>query len=342
VVARPTMRHLAAFLSGALLLLALVLLATRGPAAAAEHGSSYARSLEDDATAQLSTIRLARLAATFRGGPITTSTGEVVDVRVSDALPVETATPEGWAEFLVHLTHGSELGMLKASIVTFDEVQEICGARALGCYGRDQLVAPGETVVDTSPEEVVRHEYGHHIAAHRSNAPLEALDFGPKRWSSYELVCSNTIDGRLAPGDEGANYLSNPGEAWAEAYARLIYPTEAWRFTSLLKPTGGSLLAAQADVAQPWTQRTSQTFTGAGAKSFKLPLTLDGAFTVQLDKPGYRLVIKSGGKVMDRTNGKRIHYRIACRDRRTEQLPLTVVPRAGTTGKYALKVSYAG
>ena len=87
---------------------------------------------------------------------------------------------------------------------------------------------------------MIAHEYGHHIAAHRSNAPLEALDFGPKRWSSYELVCSNTIDGKLAPGDQGANYLSNPGEAWAEAYARLVFPAEAWRFTPLLKPTQGS------------------------------------------------------------------------------------------------------
>ena len=120
---------------------------------------------------------------------------------------------------------------------------------------------------DVSVDYVIAHEYGHHIAAHRSNAPLDALDFGPKRWSSYELVCSNTLDGKLAPGDEGVNYLSNPGEAWAEAYARLIYPTEAWRFTSLLKPTAGSLLAAQADVAQPWTPARDADLHGHGHAS---------------------------------------------------------------------------
>ena len=110
----------------------------------------------------------------------------------------------------------------------------------------------------------------------------------------------------------------------------------------MLKPTSGSLLAAQADVAQPWTQRASATFTGNGRASFRLPLTLDGAFTVKLNRNGYQLVIRSGGKVMQRKNGNRIHYRIACRDRRTEQLTLTVVPRAGTKGSYALTAKYAG
>ena len=56
--------------------------------------------------------RLARAEATFHGGPIVASTGETVDVRVSDALPAETATPEGWAEFLAGLIHGPELSQL--------------------------------------------------------------------------------------------------------------------------------------------------------------------------------------------------------------------------------------
>jgi hypothetical protein len=299
VVARPTMRHLAAFLSGALLLLALalVLLATRGPAAAAEHGSSYARSLEDDATAQLSTIRLARLAATFRGGPITTSTGEVVDVRVSDALPVETATPEGWAEFLVHLTHGSELGMLRASIVTFDEVQEICGARALGCYGRDQLVAPGETVVDTSPEEVVRHEYGHHIAAHRLNDPWIAIDWGPKRWATAANVCSRVTRNEAYPGDEGANYRLNPGEAWAEVY-RLMderkagITTATWPIVARsFFPDADDLVAAEQDVLQPWAASRARLYTKTFAKKatrvWWIPVTtpLDGSVRVSATVP---------------------------------------------------------
>jgi len=274
-----------------------------------------------------------------------TADGQSIQVTATDP-----AIAQQYATLVGTFPHGSEISALRMRVVPAADVNADCGGNAgdgiLACYGADDqtMIVPDSqaTGSNVSVDYVIAHEYGHHIAAHRSNAPLDALDFGPKRWSSYELVCSNTIDGKLAPGDEGVNYLSNPGEAWAEAYARLIYPTEAWRFTSLLKPTGGSLLAAQADVAQPWTQRTSETFTGSGTKSFKLPLTLDGAFTVQLNKAGYRLVIKSGGKVIDRTTSKRIHYRIACRDRRTEQLTLSVVPHSGTTGKYALKASYAG
>ena len=71
---------------------------------------------------------------------------------------------------------------------------------------------------------------------------------------------------------------------------------------------------------------------------------------MQLDGPKraqYDLVVRSGGKVEDKTkrpgSSDRIHYRIACRDRRTEQLAITVIKRSGGTGgPYTLKASYAG
>jgi hypothetical protein len=232
-------------------------------------------------------------------------------------------------------------------VVPAAEIDTDCGGHEgdgiLGCYSSsDQtMIVPGDASPDStvSVNYVIAHEYGHHIARHRSNAPLTALDYGPKRWASYELVCKRTSDGKLAPGDEGSRYAYNPGEAWAETYARLVFPGEAWRLAPLLKPDAGSYLAAAADVAQPWTQRTSKTFSGDGTQTFTLPVSLDGAFTLLSSRTPSEIVVRSGGQLVERARGRRrIDYRIACRDKSTETLRITVK----TTGKYTLKASYAG
>jgi hypothetical protein len=299
-------------------------------------------------------------AARIQGSTQSYPTGDGVTsipVTLASSYTGDPAVAQTYATFLGTLPHGSELASLKVTVVPSSEIAGACGGDPsdgiLACYGADDqtMIVPGDQAAgsDISVNYVIAHEYGHHIAAHRSNAPLSALDFGPKKWSSYELVCANTADGKLAPGDQGVNYLSNPGEAWAESYARLIYPNEAWRFTPILTPSKGSALAAMADVAQPWTKRVSQAFNGAGTKTFKLPITLDGAFTLQLDGPAranYDLIVRSGGKVVDRTtrsdSNDRINYRIACRDRRTETLRITVIKRSGPGGPYTLTAKYAG
>ena len=288
-------RRLAVVLSLAVLLSALVAAGTTGPASSVAAPQAYR--LTADAHAPLRSSRLAQAAITFRGGPIATSTGETVDVRVSDALPLETSTPEGWAEFLAKATHGPELARLTTYIVTFDEVQQICGSRALGCYGGDEMVAPGETVADISPEEVVRHEYGHHVAFNRLNAPWTAVDWGPKRWASAANVCARATRREVYPGDEGSNYALNPGEAWAEAY-RLMderkagIGTQTWQIVSRsFFPNEAALRAADADVLQPWTApRTTvstRVFGKATPKTWLIPLatTLDGNLRISATMP---------------------------------------------------------
>jgi hypothetical protein len=277
-----------------------------------------------------------------------TADGLTIPVTASDP-----AVAQRYATLVGTLPHGPELAELKIVVVPAAGMAEACGARqdegVVACYGAfDQTMIVPEAAPagsEYSVEYVIAHEYGHHIAAHRSNAPLPAIDWGPKRWSSYELVCLNAMRGRLAPGNEGEFYLSNPGEAWAEAYARLVFPNEAWRFTSLLRPTEGSLLAAMADVAQPWTKRSVATFDGTGTKTFRLPLTLDGAFTLSLDRQRrtrYDLVLRAGGRVIERSASGRIHFRIACRDRRTEKLTIKVQRRSGPATPYTLEARYAG
>jgi hypothetical protein len=270
-----------------------------------------------------------------------------IPVTVADGFTGDPNVAGTYAAFIGTLPHGAELASLKVIVVPSAEINTDCGGQdgdgILACYSSDEqtMIVPGDAPQDStvSVDYVIAHEYGHHIARHRSNAPLSALDYGPKRWSSYELVCQRTSDGRLAPGDEGSNYAYNPGEAWAETYARLVFPGQAWRLASLLKPDAGSYLAAAADVAQPWTQRTSTTFTGNGTQTFKLPIALDGSFTLQASRTPSEIVVRSGGQLVERVRDRRrIHYEMACRDKRSETLRITVT----TTGKYTLKASYAG
>ncbi len=300
------------------------------------------------------TARAAQVKGSTQNYP--TADGLTIPVTLAAGYTGDPAGAQTYATFVGTLPHGPELASLRLAVVPSGEIDDACGgdpgAGILACYGADDqtMIVPADQPADSTVpvNYVIAHEYGHHIARHRSNAPMEALDFGPKRWASYELVCAQTLNGQLAPGDEGENYLHNPGEAWAEAYARLVFPEMAWRFTRRLKPTAGSLLAAAADVAQPWTKRVSTTFTGARTRTFTLPLTLDGAFTLQLSGPAranYDIVVRSGGKLVRKTkrtdSRDRIHYPIACRDRRTENLKITVLKRSGA-GRYSLIAKYAG
>lgn len=290
---------LAVAVSGAALLVALVASATgTSPEASRPAASAYAPAVDSAAGTALSSRALARAAISWRGGPITASTGETVNVFVSDALPLETSTPEGWAEFLVGLTHGPEISLLTTNIATLDEVQEICGSRALGCYARNQMVSLGETLPDgATAEEVVRHEYGHHIAMHRLNPPWAAIDWGPKQWASAADVCGRVARNEAFPGNQGANYALNPGEAWAEVY-RLMDERKAGITTAnwpiiapSFLPAESALLAAERDVAAPWRAGRSTLFTRVFGKATKkvwwIPLStpLDGDLRINATLP---------------------------------------------------------
>jgi hypothetical protein len=288
----PARKRLAAVLGGMLLASAV---AGGGSATSPDevqgaHG--YARSLDGQVgSGPLRADRLARLAATFRGGPIVTSTGETVTVLVSNSLPLE--TPEKWAEFLVHMTHGPEITLLETSIATLDEVQDVCGRDALGCYARNRMISLGAPTIDgTTPEEVVRHEYGHHIAAHRRNSPWPALDWGPKQWASAASVCLRVSRREAFPGDAGRNYAQNPGEAWAEVYRvmderKAGITTGNWDIVSrTFFPGEPALAAAERDVLQPWTKNRTKSFRrtfGKRTKVWWIPLQtpLDGELVLQ-------------------------------------------------------------
>ena len=255
----------------------------------------YARSLDGRTGISAIDVR-ARAAITWRGGPITASTGEVVHVFVSDLLPAE--TPEKWAEFLVGLTHGPELPRATTRLATLAEVQELCGQGAAGCYRANEIVTIGEpSPKGDLPEEVLRHEYGHHVAFHRTNPPWRAIDWGPKNWASAAGVCPRVSRGDAFPGDGGRNYAQNPGEAWAEVYRllderRAGITTGRWPIVSRsFYPSEAALAAAERDVLAPWAANSNvvqrRVFGRARNQIWWIPLRtpLDGALTVRATVP---------------------------------------------------------
>lgn len=287
--------------------------------------------------------------------------GTTVQVAFDAAYAPDPTVAQSYVDYLGGLPHGAELSKLKLLLAPPATVVQDCGGveGVLACYdGRThQMIVPGEPISATSgvsTSYVVTHEYGHHIAAYRSNPPFSALDWGPKYWASYEEVCNYVLDGRLAPGAEGTFYRQNPGESWAETYARLTYPNQPWMFTSLLKPDAGALAAAKQDVLAPWSAPVTQDYVGgfraggANEKVVQFPLKLDGALKIKLIGPAksnYDLVVNSLGTRRGTTKapGSRdsLSWAAACRQRRTETVTVRVIRRAGS-GPFTVTVQYAG
>ncbi len=297
--------------------LAVSLAAALGVAAAAAAGMGaagapsgpherFVRLVEPSGPAPVRAAR-ARTTLGWRGGLVTTSTGERVNVLVSNRYTPEQHTPEAWAEFLSSSPHGPELAALTAHIAPLDELAEICGPQALGCYGSQQLFAAGDTVAGVTPQEIVRHELGHHIAANRLNPPWRAIDWGPKAWATDQGICTRAANGTAYPGDEGDHYSLNPGEAWAESYRvfaeqRAGSPTSPWQIVdSSFQPDAEALATVERDVLRPWQAPTvvarARRFT-ASTSIWSIPITTaadgDIAITVSLPKGGYHRVVLLG------------------------------------------------
>jgi hypothetical protein len=243
----------------------------------------------------------------YWGGVYRSGTGENVTVYASNAYPMDPALGQRWADFLGSLVHGPELSTVNVMLSTSDEISRICGQDALACYSArgSLLYAPGEDPdASLSAEAVITHEYGHHVAANRDNAPWDAIDWGPKRWDSSMQVCAATKQGRLAPGAEDpVRYETNPGEGWAETYRllnqrRLGLPESPWEIVShALYPTDAALAAAQQDVTDPWQSSTTTTRTGAvtrtsRTRTYSVATPLDGTLRLTLrTSAGLRVAI---------------------------------------------------
>jgi hypothetical protein len=276
------------------------------------------------------------------------SLGTFVQIQVSDSYPVDDALPQDWATYLGTLVHGPELARLTLNLMPLSDVQAKCGSQALACYdpSEETIYASPEDQLDSPPaKEIVTHEYGHHVANNSNDAPWDALDYGTKRWSSYENICAKAAAGTASPGDEGSHYFQNSGEAFAESYRvlnlqKLGVPSSGWDIVDpSFYPDATALTLLQEDITTPWVAPTASKLHGSFGtgvvRTFRVQTQLDGTFTARLISPTQakmRLALYNAGTLVLR--GTSIRYEI-CGER-----SLTLkVERLSGRGAFTINVS---
>jgi hypothetical protein len=284
-----------------------------------------------------------------------TPDGYSVAIQSSAAYPVDPVADQKLVDFLASRVHGSELGDLSVYVGAPLEIQQLCGGSSdvVACYAIDEarMYVPGESVRGIPVEYPLTHEYGHHIASWRSNAPWNALDWGAKRWASSKHVCANVRRRLLYPGNQGAHYWDDPGEGFADTYARLHYPKAPWSYNQLMRPDAASLNAIRQDVVNPWTAPRTRTFSGRVGprrpkRSFKIRLQLDGDLRLRLDAPPgavYEVSAETPGFAAGQRlrDGQEFGVEWCRRRKDADPITLTVRRRAGS-GPFRLSVSWPG
>ena len=294
---------------------------------------------------------LALPASAFAWGgsyPTGDSLGSFVNIQVSDSYPVDQALPQDWATYLGTLLHGPEISRLTLNLVPEGVVQANCGAQALACYDPNRQAiwaSPEDQLSEPPAKEVVTHEYGHHLANSSDDAPWAALDYGTKRWSSYENICAKAAAGTASPGDEGTHYFQNSGEAFAEAYRVLNLEKQGqaspgWDIVDRsFFPDATALTMLEEDVTTPWkgpaASKLHGSFGNGLVRTFGVKTALDGSFSAHLVAPSkakMKLALYNAGTLVAR--GGTIRFQVC------GQRSLTLkVQRVSGRGAFSVFVS---
>ncbi|HSC91382.1 MAG TPA: hypothetical protein VLB86_07000 [Gaiellaceae bacterium] len=308
------------------------------------------------------TRRLAATAGATWGGVYTTSRGETVRISVSDTYVPDEAAAQSWAEFIGGLAHGPELGDLSVMVAPLEEIRVLCGnSMSLGCYDPTvetfYSMGTDDPVSGVSAEAVARHEYGHHLALNRDNAPFPAYLYGPKFWASAERICYRThVEKTIHPGDEDEFYDLNPAEGFAESYRvfnerAAAAPETQWSAVDeSFYPDDAALEAIRRDVFTPWTKATGHRqlggrFAKGGRRlvGYRVTTPLDGRLVVRASSA--KVALQLG--LFER--GKARPFAVS-RVGRSVSIPNTVVCgdggfdvgvlRVSGYGRYAVRVSF--
>jgi hypothetical protein len=280
--------------------------------------------------------------------PTGDSLGTSVQIQVSQSYPVDETLPQTWATYLGSLVHGPEISHLLLDLLPISSVQSVCGSEALACYDpqRQEIFASPEDQLDApAAKEIVTHEYGHHLANSSNDTPWAAIDYGTKRWASYENICAKAAAGTASPGDEGLHYFQNSGEAFAESYRVLNLVKQGatnigWDLVDPgFYPDATALALLEQDITNPWAGPTESKLHGSFGtgvvRTFKVQTQLDGTFTARLISPTkakMRLALYNGSTLVMR--GGTIRYQIC------GQRTLTLkVERLSGRGAFTVAVS---
>ena len=135
--------------------------------------------------------------------------GIEVHVTVSDAYVPDPSSDQAFVNFLGSLIHGSELASLQAVILAPEEVAQVCGAEAVGCYSpaAQTLIVPGESV-DGACRWSTWLRTVRPPRRNRLNPPWEAGDWGTKALGRTDADLLAERSGRSFPGDEATTTSS--------------------------------------------------------------------------------------------------------------------------------------
>jgi hypothetical protein len=276
------------------------------------------------------------------GGVYTAKSGAQVTIHASKDYPFDESVNQAAADFVDSLVHGKEISTVSIYFAPPAEVGTLCSSQEVdGCYfpASGDIITVGEDTPWSTVEEVVTHEYGHHVANNRLNDPWPAIVYGTKRWSTYEGVCQKETAGAAFPGDEGEHYFQNPWESFAESFlhlneVKLGLPETPWGYDPMFTPDAGALAAIEQDVLKPWKQTALKLRTGRFSrrgqqKSFTFKTPLDGVFAAELRGPrGSTLTVKGAANVKRLSSG--VSAALVCGER-----SVTARFKAGGAGRFA-------